>query len=222
MKKYIQIVLVVLVFCGFMYVGNRFCINYTSNHIPMTQVEMISKSMQSVVAVYHPDYNTLASGFYIGNGVIVTAGHVAKEELKNVVFENGSEYDIIRKIKHPDYDCGFLIIEDCNAPALSFDTAEIQRGEIVFILGNPKGLTFNVSAGIISSISRFCNGYFGETILIGYDAVAVSGNSGSPVIDKDGEIRGVNVGDKGFHGSAVAITTKDILKALNEAGLEIN
>ena len=197
------------------------------------QTEMLAKSMQSVVAVYHPTYGgTPASGFYIGNGIIVTAGHVAEEKgIEKVVFEDGDEYNVLEQIVHPDFDCGFLLISDANSmpntfphpnePILKFDSAEIKRGEVVFILGNPGGLLFNVSKGIISSVNRDCDEYFGKTILIGFDAMATYGSSGAPVVDQDGEIRGVQVGGRGFHGSSVAITTSDILKALKQAGLEI-
>lgn len=196
----------------------------------LTRVEMLDATMQSVVAIYHPNMGIPASGFYIGNGIIVTAGHVAKKDgLERVVFEDGDTYNILRQIVHPDFDCGFLLISKANSvpntfpypdePVLKFDSTEIRRGETVFILGNPNDLVFNVSKGVVSSTNRLCDGYFGEAVLMGYDAVAVGGSSGAVVIDKDGEIRGVHVGDKRFHGSAVAITASDILEAMKVAGL---
>lgn len=189
--------------------------------VPLSQIEMIERSMQSVVTVYCPYIDIPASGFYIGNGIIVTAGHVSSVEgVEKVTFEDGTEYPVLNQITHPDYDCGFLQIANIDKPVLVFDSIDSQRGETVFVLGNPGGLVFNVSKGIVSSDNRYCNGYFGETTLIGYDAATTRGSSGSLVIDEDGEVRGINVGNYGFHGSAVAITTHDILKALDAVGLQ--
>ena len=194
----------------------------TKPDVAASQSVMLDTAMQSVVAIYHPSIGIPASGFYIGNGIIVTAGHVAKVEgLEKVVFEDGDEYSVLEQIVCPNYDCGFLLLlSEVDEPMLKFDLVKVQRGEIVYVLGNPSGLTFNVSKGIISSINRLCDGYFGNTVLIGYDAIAASGSSGSPVIDEDGEVRGVHVGDNGFHGSAVAITTDDILRAFDAIELQ--
>jgi S1-C subfamily serine protease len=214
MSKFCNVVLIILIVSIFFIAG--------CNTVPKLppQVDMIDKAMQSVVAVYHPNIDVPASGFYIGNGVIVTAGHVASvENLEKVVFEDGLECSIIKQIAHKNYDCGFLLIENIDKPVLNFDLADVKRGEIIFVLGNPNGLVFNVSKGIISSSNRLCNGFFGETVLIGYDAATERGSSGSPVIDEDGEVRGINVGNNGFHGSAVAITVSDIIKAMKEAKL---
>ena len=220
-RKFRQLALIVFIV---VIIGTLMSALFVVRRTQFSNVEMIIKSMKSVVAVYYFNIGIPASGFYIGNGIIVTAGHVAKESgLEKIVFEDGDTYDIIQQIVHPDFDCGFLIIsEENNEPVLKFDIVEVQRGEEIYVLGNPGGLTFNVSKGIISSINRICAGYFGETILIGYDAATACGGSGSLVADRDGEIRGVHVGNNGFHGSAVAITASEILKAMNAAGLEVD
>ncbi len=203
----------------------------------MTQVEVIAKSMQSVVAVYHPSYEGLpASGFYIGNGIIVTAGHVAKEEgIEKVIFEDGDEYNVLRQIVHPDYDCGFLLISEAKSlsnifplpdePALEFDFVDVRRGEEVFILGNPAGFLFLSTKGIVVGRDDY-DGFFGDLQLIVSDASGYGGNSGSVLLDKDGEIRGVWVGGEVSRcgsflvGEGASIPVEYILNALNAAGLE--
>lgn len=191
-----------------------------------TQVEMIAKSMKSVVAVYHSFYDIPASGFYIGNGIIVTAGHVAKEDIKKVVFENGVECPVLKRINYSDYDCGFLIIEDVNQPALKFDFKKSKRGEVVFTLGNPRNVTFVSTKGIITGRTD-SNGFFGDIELLLADAVSHPGNSGSVLLDEDGEIRGIHVGGRmtrcgaALHGYEVSIPVEYILYALDQAGLEI-
>jgi len=199
----------------------------TKIRVKPTQVEIIETVMQSVVAVYHPSINIPASGFYIGDGVIVTAGHVAKMDgIKKVVFEDGTKYPVLRQIVHPDYDCGFLIIENIDRPILKFDLKEVQRGENIFTLGHPVGLTFIVTKGIVTGRSD-AEGFFGNTLLITTDAVTQPGNSGSVLIDEDGEIRGVHVGGKigncgsPLHGYEVDICVSDILKAMETAKLKL-
>lgn len=184
-------------------------------------VNMIAKSMQSVVTIHTSFYEGhIASGFYIGNGIIVTAGHVAEMEIEKVIFEDGAEYKAIRQIKHSDYDCGFILIEDCNRPTLTFDTADIRRGEEIFILGHPGGETFISTRGIIAG--RTNRKLFGETSLIVIDGTAWAGSSGSVVLGIKGKVQGVHVGwiiNNGNYG--VSICAKEILKALNAAGLKI-
>lgn len=233
MKKYIQTVLVILVFCGFIFGGDKLSNHYFPPPVSMTQIEMITKSMQSVVAVYCSDSDSLASGFYIGNGIIITAGHVAeKKTLKRVVFEDGDEYPVLEQIVYPDYDCGFLLIKypcdpcEIDERILKFDTAELRRGDEIFILGNPNRMTFISTKGIVTGTNNF-DGFFGATLLVTIDAATDSGNSGSVVLDKDGEIRGVWVGGKISRcgafllGQGAVINVYDILEALKQTGLEI-
>ena len=238
MKKYIQTALVVLIFLGLIFGGSNLSFSFRRIPTSMTQIEMIEQSMQSVVAVYRPDYDIPASGFYIGNGIIITAGHIAEtENLEKVVFEDGDEYKIIKQIVHPDYDCGFLLISEANdlphtfphpnEPSLEFDLAEVQRGEEIFILGNPSGFLFLSTKGIIVGRRDNINGLFGDTLLIVSDAAGQGGNSGSVLVDKDGEIRGVWIGGYTSRcgafltGCGLSIPVNDILEALEQAGLEI-
>jgi S1-C subfamily serine protease len=188
-----------------------------------TEVQMIELKMQSVVKVLIDGYpNYPASGFYIGNGIVVTAGHVVDVDPNTVEFENGAEYRILKTIRHPDYDCGFLLIDDVDHPALDFDLDGQVRGETVFILGNPSTLTFCVSRGIISSIKQTCNNFFGKVVLIQTDAFAAAGNSGSCVLDADGEVVGILVGGRGGSGNiCFVVPTSAVLKALEIAELEI-
>jgi S1-C subfamily serine protease len=193
---------------------------------PVTQVEVIEQSMQSVVMVFSEQYpDTPATGFYIGDGVIVTAGHVSKNDsIVKVVFEDGTECEVLERITHSDYDCGFLLIGPVNKPEFEFDFVPVKRGEEIIILGHPEGATFISTKGIVTGYDDY-EGFFGDVLLIMVDAVSHAGNSGSPVIDLDGEVRGVHVGGRmsycgsGLHGYGANISVADILKAMEEAGL---
>ena len=196
----------------------------TSRHTTTTVVaepnftDIVSQSTESVVAVYCLEYpNFPASGFYIGDGIIITAGHVAKTEgLTKVVFKDGSEHDILDQIVCPDYDCGILIIKNIQQPALKFDDDTLQIGQPLFIIGNPAECTFLVTKGILSGFTE-CGGYFGDTMLLAYDVTATNGSSGSPVMDNEGEVVAVHVGSKA--NICVGIGKDDILNFLQSAKL---
>lgn len=216
MKKLIGILLVLIAVIAFIPIQEISVQNKS-----VSQVEMIAQAMQSIVRVIHPDYGEYAtSGFYIGNGVIVTAGHVSKVEgLEKVIFEDGSEYPVLEQIVHPDYDCGFLLIDDPNKPVLKFDLAKVQRGEVVYTLGNPEKRSFVVAKGIVCG--RTVVSYFGEIQLIIEDVARYGGTSGAVLLGVDGEIRGVHVGSVISNDYGVSICVEDILNALEHAGLEI-
>jgi len=216
MKKYI----ITVILCIFLFAGILLRTNV--RYIPK-QVKMIELSMQSVVQVTHPNWpGSPASGFYIGNDIVVTAGHVSDTEPNGVIFEDGTEYEVLKSITHPDYDCGFLLLHSVKKPALEFDSVKSKRGEKLFILGNPFRLIFCATKGIVSSVKADCDEFFGKVILIQTDAVSFPGNSGSCVLDDDGEIRGVLVGGRGrSSGISFVVPTEAILKALKEAKLEI-
>lgn len=66
----------------------------------------------------------------------------------------------------------------------------VKVGESVVAIGNPLGLQFSVSQGIISAIGR--EGPNGEDVYFQTDAALNPGNSGGPLIDSDGEVIGIN------------------------------
>ncbi len=67
---------------------------------------------------------------------------------------------------------------------------ETQVGERVIAIGNPLGLQFSVTEGIVSGIHR--PGANELNIYIQTDAALNPGNSGGPLINKKGEVIGIN------------------------------
>lgn len=75
----------------------------------------------------------------------------------------------------------------------SFDLAdsdEINVGEKVIAIGNPLGLTSTVTEGIVSALNR--QGPNGLKNYIQTDVPLNPGNSGGPLINKAGEVIGIN------------------------------
>tara|TARA_Y100000310_G_C20626788_1_gene786379 strand:+ start:26 stop:874 length:849 start_codon:yes stop_codon:yes gene_type:complete len=70
------------------------------------------------------------------------------------------------------------------------DSNDAEVGEKVIAMGNPFGLSFSVTEGIISSLDR--SGPAGEESYIQTDVPLNPGNSGGPLINKQGEVIGIN------------------------------
>lgn len=70
------------------------------------------------------------------------------------------------------------------------DSSNIEVGRKVIAIGNPLGLQFSVSEGIVSAVKRMgANGIRGY---IQTDAALNPGNSGGPLLDKEGKVIGIN------------------------------
>ena len=142
-------------------------------------------------------------------GYIVTNVHVISgaSAVKAVTY-SGSTYDVKYLVGYDNSaDIAVLKIDAPNLRAFSFgDSDGVKIGEKVIAAGNPAGLAFTVTEGIVSAFRTF-NG-------IGYlqtDVPINPGNSGGPLINAKGEIVGINnfkVG--GFEGLGFAISSNKV------------
>ena len=70
------------------------------------------------------------------------------------------------------------------------DSSKLQVGEKTIAIGNPLGLSFSVSEGIISALKR--EGPNNIPAYIQIDVPLNRGNSGGPLINKNGKVIGIN------------------------------
>ncbi len=145
----------------------------------------------------------LGSGIVVSeNGYIVTNWHVSGNKYTNcyVTLENGETYK--GSVTWADSDLDLAIVK-INANGLRYlklgDSDKIKLGQEVCAIGNPIGIEFQrtVTSGIISGLNRTIkvDDEKGESYmedLIQTDASINSGNSGGPLINKDGEVIGIN------------------------------
>jgi len=151
---------------------------------------IIEDSLKSVVTV-RTDVGQ-GTGFIISDdGFIVTNAHVLSGGRELYVldyeqYEHSTEligYNIT-------YDIALLKISgDYHSLELG-DSDHIQIGEKVIAIGNPLGLQFSVSEGIVSAVNR--EGSNGMSVYIQTDAALNPGNSGGPLINKEGKVIGIN------------------------------
>ncbi|HZG01272.1 MAG TPA: trypsin-like peptidase domain-containing protein [Chitinophagales bacterium] len=137
------------------------------------------------------------SGFIISSdGYIVTNYHVIeKAQSIHVSFADGRSAKAELRGTDPSTDIAVLKIYDSNLKALSFaDSDKLKPGQIAIAIGNPLGLQYSVTAGVVSALGRTLRATNGRLIddVIQTDAALNPGNSGGPLVNSHGEVIGVN------------------------------
>lgn len=156
---------------------------------------IIEESIKSVVTI-RTDFGQ-GTGFIItDNGYIVTNAHVLADDLGNLA--TGIEAITFGQTRltakfigyNGQLDVALLKISGHYQGLELGDSNKVQVGEKVIAIGNPLGLQFSVSEGIISATHR--PGISGLNAYIQTDAALNPGNSGGPLINKKGEVIGIN------------------------------
>jgi S1-C subfamily serine protease len=162
-----------------------------------------------------------ATGFLIDatNNYIVTNAHVLKEARNKLIIENnkGEQFLTQSVYVNTENDLAILKVIDPEFKKLaplpfSIKKSNADLGEQVFMLGFPKE-EIVYGEGYISAQ----NGYEMDTIYCQLNTSANEGNSGSPVINKQGELVGViSSKESNAQGVVFAIKTSHIFRAIEE------
>ncbi|WP_179018478.1 S1C family serine protease [Winogradskyella forsetii] len=156
---------------------------------------------------------SLGSGFIVDSGKIIINLHVIEDAAFGYVTISGETEK--HKLE------GYLSVDKTNdlallsVPTLTGNSIEINEnkpeiGEKIYAIGNPKGLSGTISAGIISGIRNF-----DSEELIQITAPISPGSSGGPVINNEGKLIGVSVGTlNSGQNLNFAIPTKYVLKLI--------
>jgi len=166
-------------------------------------------------------------------GDILTNLHVIRSTDRWVVtFWDGSKSDAQIVNIQPENDLAVIKAKtapDDLKPATLASTGGLNPGDTVVAVGFPFGLGPSVSAGVISGLKReFVDpdrkpGDGGRlTNLIQFDAAANPGNSGGPLVNRDGEVVGIvtaifnPTGQHVFAGMAFAVPIENAAKAVGD------
>jgi serine protease Do len=160
----------------------------------------------------------LGSGVIISpDGYIVTNNHVVDGAV-NVSVTLNDRRILTAKVVGSDSltDLAVLKVNASDLPSVPWgDSTKLHPGQTVLAFGNPFGLRFTVTRGIVSALNRpnpsatdrRKPGQFIQT-----DAAINPGNSGGPLVDARGEVVGINTflisGSGTFAGAGFAIPTQ--------------
>lgn len=160
-------------------------------------VKLISYCKPAVFSIYTYDENnnflSCGTGFFIDSlGTALSCYHVLE----------GASSAFIKTSDYRQYNICNIISQNKDLDIIKFSVQKekfesfkylktnkstIKEGEPIFVIGNPLGLENSVSEGIVSSIRDFTE--FGR--IIQTTAPISSGNSGSPLLDKEGKVIGI-------------------------------
>ncbi len=138
------------------------------------------------------------SGVIISDkGYIVTNNHVIDnaQQIK-VILNDKREYEAELVGSDPGTDIALLKVDEEGLPHLKpANSDDVQVGEWVLAVGNPFNLTSTVTAGIVSAKARNINllrENYGIEAFIQTDAAVNPGNSGGALVNRRGELIGIN------------------------------
>lgn len=139
----------------------------------------------------------LGSGIvYDDKGHILTNNHVVGGAGRiNVVTTDGREFDAKVVGTDPLTDVAVIEVKTKELkPAQFGDSSKMEVGDLVLAVGNPFGLDYSVTQGIISAVGRnrlqLGNIYYQDFLQT--DAAINPGNSGGPLVNMDGQVIGLN------------------------------
>lgn len=148
---------------------------------------------------------SLGTGFIIDlEGYVLTNYHVVEQAVENraveivVTLKDKRQFGAKVVGRDSKTDIALLQLQDKQShvpamilPAKMGDSDKVRIGEPVIAIGNPFGLDYSVSAGIISSKNRnIGQGPFDNYLQT--DAAINPGNSGGPLFNTKGEVIGIN------------------------------
>jgi serine protease Do len=178
--------------------------------------------------------HALGSGVIVSpDGYVVTNNHViAKATDIQVMLADKRVFKGKVLGADPQTDVAVVKIEGKNLPVASWgDSSTLRVGDNVLAFGNPFGLNFTVTRGIVSAIGRSGLGIEDFEDFIQTDAAINPGNSGGALVDVQGRVVGINTailstnagmgGEAGFNGVGLAIpekTARHVLESLIRTG----
>ncbi len=152
--------------------------------------QTINEVIKGVVSVGTD--KSAGTGFIVhASGYIVTNYHVVQgARFVKILTYDGNSYDASVVGSDSEKDLALVKINGLFEPLGLAEPGSVQIGEKVIAIGNPLGLSFTVTEGIVSALDR--EGPNQLKAYIQTDVTLNPGNSGGPLIDTEGNVIGVN------------------------------
>src|SRR5207245_1021491 len=150
---------------------------------------------QGPMPPHEPRGGGMGSGVIVSpDGYIITNNHVVDgaSEL-TVTLPDKREFKAKIVGTDPKTDLAVIKIDASNLPHVRWgDSSKLQVGEYVLAVGNPFGLNSTVTLGIVSALGRGHMGITQYEDFIQTDAAINPGNSGGALVNRAGELVGIN------------------------------
>lgn len=166
----------------------------TYQQIPSDErLELSREDMEHLLnaTVFIRGPQSLGSGFLISSdGYILSNSHVTSQMDQPLVsLRNGQQFRAQKIRENTQLDISLLKINSTGLPFLKMgDANTLYPGQSILTIGNPSGLSFTVTRGIVSYVGREIQG----VQFIQTDAAINPGNSGGPMITYDLKVVGIN------------------------------
>jgi len=156
---------------------------------PKNQIE---KARNATVLVLNQSSGRLGTGFFISpRGYVITNRHVADNPngTYKIVSIDLTEFTIYGAEVSEKYDLALLRLKGYRCPFIEQgNLRELAIGDSLYAIGMPKALMHSVTSGIYSSLRPLDDG----VSYIQTNAQINQGNSGGPLVTKEGRVVGVN------------------------------
>lgn len=200
-----------------------------------TAEEVYAKVKASVVTLEAYNYSGVliatGSGFFINNsGLIMTAYHVidGAETMKVRLSNGNSDHNITMLIQYDEARDLALLQSDCTNTVPLESNAQLTNlkpGERVYSFGSSLGYLYSsLGEGILSATPRYKSiGNNEYCTIIQYTAPVSQGNSGGPILDKDGKVIGiVTFGDTRGEALCFATHVSEVAKMSTTSGVSLS
>jgi S1-C subfamily serine protease len=163
------------------------------------------------------------SGFVVGPGLVATNAHVVAGIKQPYVQDTNGTHKATAVWFDPNLDFAILRTSDLAGQPLTIATTMANRGTAAVVLGYPGGGAFSAKAAVIldqftaSGRNIYGRGHTDRDI---YEihATVIPGNSGGPLIAKDGTVIGVIFAEStSYQNVGYALTSSSVTGAIKQA-----
>lgn len=202
----------------------------------LSVVDIAKKSGSSVVGIisrstYTTFFGTKTSSEGSGsgiiatdNGYIITNAHVIEgaESISVVLSADTEEHPATVVGVDSKTDLAVIKVDLTGLPEIEIGTSSnLEVGELAVAIGNPMGQEFagSVTVGVISALNRTLNVEGRQYNLIQTDAAINPGNSGGALLNKYGQLIGINsvkIASDGYEGMGFAIPIDEALPIIEQ------
>ena len=156
----------------------------------VTLEDIISRSIPAIVSIETGQGR--GSGFFVASRTVITNRHVIQDNVSVMVrLSSGQTLPGRVDVSSSEYDLAIVAVDAASPsqPVLPLGTVnDVRPGQEVIAIGLALGVFQNsVTRGIISAVRRA-----ERTVMLQTDAAINPGNSGGPLLNRKGEVVGIN------------------------------